>query len=366
LKSVRPYCYALIMNSRTLIFLIIFCSPVIFTTGQPAFIKKMFTVPYDSTYIKSYETDYTTRVFSSTRYNEMGYNDNMIGKSLAYRPNSKLLFGAGVNHGILGINIGVNFPFINEDDEKYGKTKFYDFTMRFFSRRYNTTIYFQDYRGYYLKNTKDMIPGWEEETGYYIRGDLRSFTMGLDVSYIFNYKRFSCRAAILQNELQKKRAGSFLVGGTVFYNVASGDSSIVPSNLYYGLFFNNLKFNRSTNFSIGPTFGYAYTFVIRKHFFILGSINGSINLAFTQLHLVDSEEDVKSGLAAGLRSDILLSAGYNGDRWYFGISYIDLALATQAPIDERTVSYNTGMFRINLVKRFATKKPIRLLNPSVW
>jgi hypothetical protein len=166
--------------------------------------------------------------------------------------------------------------------------------------------------------------------------------------------------------LQKKRAGSFLVGGTVFYNAASGDSSIVPSNLYYGLFFDDLKFNRSTNFSIGPTFGYAYTLVIKKHFFILGSINGSLNLAFTRLHLIESEDEVKSGLVAGLRSDILLSAGYNGDRWYFGISYMDLTIQTQAPINERTVSYNTGQFRINLVKRFATKKPLRLLNPSVW
>lgn len=354
------------MNLKRAYILFIFILSGMVAQGQSEFLVKLFTTPYDTNYIKSFETDYTTRLFASTKYNQMGYIDNMVGKSLIYVPNNSLLLGAGVNHGFLGLNLGVNFPFINKDDETYGKTKYYDFTMRFFARRYNTTIYLQDYRGYYLRNTRDMIPGWAHDSAYYIRGDLRSFTIGLDVSYIFNYKRFSCRAAILQNELQRKSAGSFLLGGTVFYNVASGDSSIVPSNVYYGLFYNNLKFNRSTNFSVGPTFGYAYNFVIRRYFFILGSLNGSLNLAFTKLHLIDSEEEVKSGLVGGVRAEFLVSAGYNGDRWYFGVSYVGMELQTQAPIDERLVKYDTGLFRVNIVKRFATKKPIRILNPSTW
>jgi hypothetical protein len=334
--------------------------------GQPAFIKKMFTVPYDTNFIASYETDYTTRIFSSLKRNQMGYNDNMVGKSLLYRPNNNTLLGVGVNHGFLGVNIGINSPLINEDDEKYGKTKYYDFTMRFFSRKFNVTVYLQDYRGYYLKNTKDMLPGWDPDSGYYIRSDIKTFTIGLDVSYIFNFKKFSYRAAILQNEWQKKSAGSFLVGGTVFYNATTGDSSIVPSNVYYGLFYDNLKFNRSTNFSMGPTFGYAYTFVIKKHFFILGSLNGSLNTAFTQLILVDNEDDVKSGTVIGLRSEILLSTGYNSERWYFGLSFVDMNLSTQAPIDERYVSFATGLFRVYIVRRFPTDNPIKILNPATW
>ena len=354
------------MKYRPIFVLIILCCTALNINGQGAFIKKMFNAPYDTSYIKSFVTDYTTRFFTSLKYNQMGYNDNMVGKSLAYRPNNRTLFGIGVNHGFLGINIGVNFPFINEDDDKYGETKYYDFTMRLFSRRYNATIYLQNYRGYYLRNTEDMIPGWEKDSGYYIRNDIKSFTIGFDLAYIFNSGRFSCRAAILQNEWQKKSAGSFLLGGTVFYTAATGDSSIVPSNLYYGLFFNNLKFNRSTNFSFGPTAGYAYNYVLKEHFFILGILSGSLNMAFTQLHLVENEDRVKSGTVLGLRAEVLLSAGYNSDRWYFGLSYVNLYLWTQAPIDERAISYDTGMLRINLVRRFAAKKPIRILNPGLW
>lgn len=334
-------------------------------SGQNKIIRRIFTVNYDTSYIKTYIKDYTARLYGSIKYGQMGYNDNLIGKSLSYKPNNKLLLGIGVNHGILGLNIGVNFPFINQDDEKFGETKYYDFTMRIFAPRFNTTIYLQNYRGFYLRNTQDMIPGWTAGDPYYIRSDIRSMTAGLELYYIFNSTKFSYRAAVLQNEWQKKSAGSFLVGGSLIYNATMADSSIVPSDLYYGLFFNDLKFKRSNNFSLGPTIGYAYTFVIKKHFFLMGSLNGSVNYGSTQLLLVDNEDKIKSGLVLGLRSDLLISAGYNSDRWYFGISYINMAIVSQAPIEERSISYETGMFRINLVRRIHTDKPIRILNPEL-
>jgi len=40
-------------------------------------------------------------------------------------------------------------------------------------------------------------------------------------------------------------------------------------------------------------------------------------------------------------------------------------MAMQSPLDERSISYDTGMYRFNIVRRFATKKPIRILNPGM-
>lgn len=342
---------------------IILSGPAIF--GQSSFLTKMFVVPYDTNYITTYTTDYVTRVFGSVKYGQTSYIDDITGKRIYYKPNNKLLMGVGVNHGFLGLNIGINFPFINQDDEKYGETKYYDLTMRIFSPRFNSTIYLQRYKGYYLQNTKNMVPGWEHGDPYYIREDIRTMTVGLDVSYIFNSGKFSYRAAILQNEWQKKSSGSLLVGGSLIYNATIGDSSLVPDQSYYEAFFDSLKFDRSNNFSVGPTIGYAYTFVFKKHFFIMGSLNGSGNIGFTRFLLVNSEEKVKSGVVFGLRAEVLLSAGYNSDRWYFGLSFINMSVTNQAPLPDRSINYDTGMFRFNIVRRFATKKPIRILNPGL-
>ena len=333
--------------------------------GQKDILSRIFEVPYDSNYISSYTTDFTTRVFSSIKYSMMGYDDGNVDQRLAYRPNNKMLLGIGVNHGFLGLNIGLNFPFVNRDDDTFGETKYYDLTLRIFAPKFNLTGYLQTYRGFYLRNTSTLISGWEEGDPYYIRSDMRTNTIGLDISYIFNSDRFSYRAALVQTEWQKKSAGSMVVGGSVIYNLTMGDSSIVPSNILYPYFYEGLEFDRSYIFSIGPQIGYAYTLVLKKHLFITGSINGSLNFGFTRLRLIDEEEKVKSGMILALRTEFMISGGYNSDRWYFGLSYVNLSLTNDAPLTNCSISYDTGMFRMNVVRRIATKKPIKLLNPRI-
>jgi hypothetical protein len=93
---------ALIMKCRTILFLVIFSCPVFILKGQSAFLSKLFSDSHDSSYITSYSTDFTTRFFSLIKNNQMGYKDNMVGKSLLYKPNKRMLFGVGVNHGNMG------------------------------------------------------------------------------------------------------------------------------------------------------------------------------------------------------------------------------------------------------------------------
>lgn len=295
----------------------------------------------------------------------MGYFDRQASKSLYYLPNNKLLMGLGVNHGFLGLNIGINFPFVNQDDDRYGETKYHDFTLRVYSPRLNLTAYLQHYKGFYLRNTAAMIKDWTDGDPYYIRPDIRNFNIGLDFAYIFNSRRFSYRAAVVQTEWQKKSAGSFLLGGNILYNTTRADSSLIPGKIAFPEFFDSLRFDRSDIFTIGPFAGYAYTLVIRRHIFLTGSINGSFNTGYTQLMLLESEHRYKSGINLGYRVEVLVSAGYNSPKHYAGFSYVNMAQQSQAPLPGRTASFNTGMFRINLVRRFTTQKPVRLLNPDL-
>lgn len=350
---------------RTITLSLLFLLFTAAANSQQGVFSKLFSVPYDSAYISSYVTDYTTRLYGSVKYGMMGYHDKKIPAHLSYLPNNKLLLGIGVNHGFLGLNIGINFPFINQDDEKYGETKYYDFTLRVFAPKFNMTGYLQNYRGYYLRSTPSVISGWQEGDPFYIRPDIRNYNIGLDITYIFNSSRFSYRAAVVQTEWQKKSAGSFLVGGGFLYNVTMADSSMVPGNIAYPEFYDSLDFDRSDIFSIGPVIGYAYTLVVKRHFFLTGSLNGLGNTGFTQFKLVEEKHKIKSGIILGYRIEMLVSAGYNSARWYAGFSYVNMTQSSQAPLPERTVSYNTGMFRVNLVRRFATNKPIRILNPGL-
>lgn len=353
---------ARVLSAAILVFLI-FTSLI--SKGQQDIISRIFEVPYDTNYISSYTSDFTTRFFSSIKYSMMGYDDGNVDQRLAYRPNNKMLLGFGVNHGFLGLNIGLNLPFMNQDDDVYGETKYYDFTLRVFAPKFNLTGYLQTYRGFYLRNTSTLIKGWEEGDPYYIRNDMRTNTFGLDISYIFNSDRFSYRAALVQTEWQKKSAGSLILGGSIIYNFTTGDSSIVPSQIVYPEFYDSVQFRRSNFLSIGPHIGYGYTFVFKKHYFLTGSVNGSLNIGSTKLILMEKEEAIGSGMVLTLRTEFLISGGYNSHRWYVGVSYVNLALSNQAPLPNCSLSFDTGIFRMNLVRRFATKKPIKLLNPKI-
>ncbi len=351
-------------RQRIHIILLFLFFPVFFARGQLDFLPRLLSVTYDTNYISTYTTDYTARIFSSVKYSMTQYGDNAINKRLRYRPNNKLIIGVGANHGILGINIGFNLPWLNQDDDKYGETKYNDFTLRMYAPRFNASLYLQRYKGLFLRNTATMIQGWTEGDPYYIRGDMRAYTAGLDLTYIFNSERFSLRAAFIQNEWQKKSAGSFLVGGSILYQTTIGDSSLVPKNIAFPNFYNGFNFRRSSNFSIGPIVGYAYTFVYKKHYFLTGAVTGTGSIGLTTLRLVEEDTKVKSGTVLGVRAELLLSAGYNSERWYVGLSYVNLAQTNQAPLPEKNIGFDTGVFRINMVRRIPTKKPIRLLNPS--
>jgi hypothetical protein len=43
---------------------------------------------------------------------------------------------------------------------------------------------------------------------------------------------------------------------------------------------------------------------------------------------------------------------------------VNLSQSNQAPLPDKSVGFETGMFRMNIVRRFSTSRPIRILNPG--
>ena len=97
---------------------------------------------------------------------------------------------------------------------------------------------------------------------YYFRKDIKERLLGLAAYKVPNKEKFSYRAAIVQNEWQKKSAGSFLYGGEAYYGSIQGDSSLVPAKIQAG--FPQAGMTKMRYFSFGPGAGYAYTFEIGR------------------------------------------------------------------------------------------------------
>ncbi|WP_149697871.1 DUF4421 domain-containing protein [Chitinophaga sp. CF418] len=326
----------------------------------------------DSNYIEEHTKDLTVRVFGSRKYNYYDIVDNKIvgdgivdngivsntksSQEVLYRPNTPFNVGFGFNYRFIGINVAFNLPFINKEKGDYGITKVLDLQTHIYSRKLVVDFYGQVYRGYYIANTRRLFSNLGSGNVEMIRPDARNVNVGLDVQYVFNAKRFSYRAAYLQNDYQKKSAGSFLIGGGLFGMRMKGDSGLIPSYLEKAGFFNGENFHRTRVFSAAANVGYAHTFVYNKHWFATLSLTGSLGANYTTLNTMKDGDLKRVGLQ--LNNNIRVSIGYNSGRYYAGIHYVDLTTRSQSPVPDTYQTMGAGNFRISFARRFTLKKQL--------
>ena len=337
-----------------LIIVLLQVSPV----GAQGFFSKL-AGEYDTNYIESYLDHLTTRVYASIKTAEISLRDQNINKDLIYHPNNALILGVGVNYGILGLNIGFNFPFINNDDDQYGQTSYLDLQTHIYFRPLILDIYLQSYKGYYLTKPNDWVTNWPSTDTFPTRPDISSVSIGINGHYIFNHKKFSYRAPFLQNEWQKKSAGSFLLGGNSFYVDTKGDSSLIPRG--DTSFFEGTHFHQARIANVGVNAGYAQTFVVKQHFFLTLSLSGGVSGGGSWIYTDEEGEPDRSGFTVAGNISGRIAIGYNSKRFFTGISYLWVFVRNQSPVPQTWLGYDTGMFRFNIVYRFRMKKDMRFL-----
>ncbi len=315
----------------------------------------------DSAYIDDYTRDVTFRLYGSRKYTNFDIVDTKRDKEILYRPNDNFNIGFGANYKFLGINIGFNLPFINKDDELYGRTRYLDLQTHVYLRKLVVDFYWQYYRGYYIAASENGLlstAGINTEEGkpLMIRPDLHTRNYGLSMLYVFNDERFSYRAAYLQNDYQKKSAGSLILGGEIFSTKIDGDSSLIPTSLEEPDFFEGKRYDRSGIISVAATAGYAYTLVYKRHLFLTLSLSGGLGVNVTKLLMMDGGSSREGGWQ--LNNTVRASIGYNSDRYFAGIHYVNVVTRSETPVSNTYQTFGTGNFRISLVRRFTLKKPL--------
>ncbi|HTE32806.1 MAG TPA: DUF4421 family protein, partial [Chryseolinea sp.] len=165
-------------------------------------------------------------------------------------------------------------------------------------------------------------------------------------SYIFNNKKFSFRSAYNFTESQLRSAGSFVVFGSVSGFKTEGDSAILGHNYDadFGRDSKVLKF-KSTAISFAP--GYTYS-LIHKGFFI----NGTVALGPSHNWLYYRTETGETGKDLNFTAFFLarLSLGYNGDRFFGGVSYVSQGV--NAKFETVQLNTSTGQLKVLFGYRF--------------
>lgn len=308
---------------------------------------------YDSSYYVSYENLITGRFYFSKKYTSFKLRDRLEDYSLTYRPNTTLNMGVGATYKWATLNLAYGFDFLNPERGR-GDTDYLDLQFHSYGRKFITDFFGQFYEGFFLTRNSTNFIG----DGYYLRPDLRVNQIGASVQYILNHRKFSYRASFLQNEWQKKSAGTFIFGIEAYGGKVKADSTMIPT------FANNAEALRDIQlmrfFEIGPNAGYAYTWVIKNHFFLTGS--ASLSLDFGMNRIFDKEGSQNT---TGVSPNTFLRffGGYNSKKWAISVIYVTNSVSLATGNIERQIILNTGNFRLNYIYRFEpNKKSRRVLN----
>ena len=324
------------------------------------------TGKYDTTYIRVYRDELTTRMFLSRRQNGYFLPERLFSPWIRYKTNDQLLFGVGYTYSFLTLNLSLKLPFLNGDDEQYGESRILDLQTHTIFRNMIVDLYLQWNRGFYLADPPDPLGSPGSGNGYPVRGDLRTTLVGINIQRLFNSERYSYKASFVQNEIQKRSAGSPLLGVEAYWMLGMADSLIIPGYLQQREFAHGGDFNQADLFNLGLNGGYAYTLVIRRRFYI--SLSTVIGLAAGScvLNYTATSDLNRSGLTWGINNHNRVSMGYNKNDFYIGVSWVQFNMGNTCGYRKGWFRYSSGNIRINVVRRFRLHRSIKVLRPDLW
>jgi hypothetical protein len=306
---------------------------------------------HDSSYYASYREKLVARIYLSRKYNSAGLEpgDEHI-PDIKYKPNSTLNIGIGATYRSITVNIGIGITSFNPDNEK-GETKYLDLQAHVYTRHWNFDLIGQFYRGYYLTPQGLAAP---EGKSYYVRPDLRIQMGGLAVFRALNEKKFSFQAGLVNNEWQKKSAGSILIGGQGIYGSMHGDSTLMPTMIdstYASKSINKLHF-----FELGPGAGYAYAFVYKEHYYALASIAATLNFRYsTEIEAGHHADKIDISPAFNVHAAI----GYNTENWNLSMIWVASQFYVRGQSSGYQYTFLSGNYRLMYARRFVLNKKVK-------
>lgn len=326
--------------------------PSILTAQEGNLAKALSEV--DSNYIHTADEFITGRFYFSQKYTSIVLEGRKEVQDLRYRPNTTLNMGIGATYQSLSLNLAYGFQFLNRDKEK-GKTRYLDLQTHLYPRNWTIDFFGQLYKGYFLF-PKGL--GNNDPKHYYLRPDVGVSLFGIALYNLTNGSRFSYRAAMLQSEWQKKSVGTWLIGGEIYAGSFSGDSALVPSLLKER--YEQDEINKVRFLEMGPGGGYAYTLVVKRNFFIMGSATLNLDIGLSREFIHGETKDRISVSPNFIYRAVI---GYNSKVWNLNVSLVGNRIAVRGASTSQDYLFNTGNYRLTFARKFLTgpvlKKKLR-------
>lgn len=271
--------------------------------------------------IESFTTDFTVEYFYGSGTLDLNVKaDSSASTNPEFRSNPQAFNGIGLSYkdygvALTGSLVGMNNSF-TKDESIYGETKTLGFSFYYFSRKFGIDFFYKNYKSFYRTENTQIYP------------DLKIINAGLNATYVFS-DDFSFKAAFKMSERQKRSAATWLASVGVGFSEISNSGPLIPNDVK-SRFTEDSDFEKGKFYSISAAAGGAFTLTSNGYYFLTGSLMLGLS---PQLQNQDGDKSIH----IGLKSNVKLALGYNGDRYYFGVNLQADGVALRLKAAEMTV-----------------------------
>ncbi|MBL8001413.1 MAG: DUF4421 family protein [Flavobacteriales bacterium] len=242
-----------------------------------------------------------------------------LGGTLGYSTNNATQYGFAVALNWLSFEATFAVPAIDPADARKGVTESRSFGLSTTGRHLWGKALWNSSKGFYAMDPLRVDSAWVPGDPYPQRTDLVSNTFVASVNYGFNKRhRYSHQAAWSQVERQRRSAGTGVIGGSFWFSRLASEGSLVPQAQEQD-YDPALLFDRLDRYIVAVKGGYTHTFTFWQRGYINLLLLPGFGVQRLLLRPVGSDERSTDWQGCSV-SELRAGAGYNGPRWYAGLS----------------------------------------------
>lgn len=281
----------------------------------------------DSAYIRPFDYDFSARGYLTNKI--VGFDTKPLNEKegSVFRINAPVGVGFGASWKSYGFAFSRRISLLRDPHKV--KTSSLEFQYYGYKRKFAYSVYFQQHRGFYDEQRNP-------DGNYTTYPDAEVYMYGGTFQWIFNNKRFSYKAAFNQNERQVRSAGSFLLGGALYHNRLNAGSMPLFSDMRQE--YENIQF--------GLSGGYAYSWVLGRHWLLTGSADLGVNLGNNYpTRLFKKKLEVYPTIGSRI------AVGYSVRAWSFGLASYSSTIYLFMHGNEN-LGMNEFNMQVNIIRRF--------------
>ncbi|MDD4847241.1 MAG: DUF4421 family protein [Bacteroidales bacterium] len=233
------------------------------------------------------------------------------------------IFGLGFNYKWIGLNLGYAFPFLNPKSQKVKDNFKIDLQLQLLVKNWILEGSLHHLQGYYLRKTSLGID-FDLDDNPKILFD----ALSINGIYVFNHTKFSYKAPFINNAIQKKSAGSLMMGASLYYYRFQTDDNLFPN---ISLPENDtvfVKYNKVSSLNAFFVVCYGYTFAFHKKWFLNLTCTPGIGLGNSIFAFGDKEWNKQTPAFEVIGRTAF---GYNTDRYFVCLSGYFLGIYKELP-----------------------------------